>query len=188
MKPRILSRAVSLFTPGKRRTQQEVTNSDREEKGDFTRIGSSEIQSAAVPVSLSEPTAAVALEVNAKQESEIIIGDIDAEANEACPMRVLRDNEPTKARYKAAIDQLERCFTRASTREAYPFIDFDEFRQTNQTIPYLREKVDQMLGTRQSPAKNGNILRRIFVAMTPFSKCLLLLTSQPVLSPSRCRN
>jgi len=185
-KPRILSRVLS-FCRTKHTTKSSVSSlqdSARKDKANLPGHDKSSTQSTA----FTGPAGTTA-EVHGNAKS-------DTSDNSICqssvfnddepilePIRALGDSERTQMRYKEAVDQLEKCLARATSHETFPFLNFDEFRENNQ-VAYLREKIDQMLQARHSLAKNGNVLRRIFAAMTPFSKTLLLVAvqSQPVSS------
>lgn len=92
--------------------------------------------------------------------------------------RVFGDRERTEKRYNEAVKQLEKCIAiRPSNCESLYLFAFDEIRQNNQ-IPFLREKIDEMLEARKSEAKNRSVIQRIFTAMVPFSKSLLAVVVQ----------
>jgi len=180
MKPRFLSRFVSPFIP-KGRIKRPVTNSeDNVDKRDCLRVQCPTAQTALAPISISERIAVIEIDEQRTSES------ISTDDNEPGPIKALGDSERTRARYVFALELLRSCFTEVSTREGYSFIALDEFGETNQLIPDLREKIDQLLSARQSLPKDHNILRRIFAALTPFSKSLLSVgvQSQPVPLPS----
>jgi hypothetical protein len=99
------------------------------------------------------------------------------------PLRAFGDRERTEMRYNEAIKQLEECLAvRASSYETLQVPKFDEIRQDNQ-ISRLRDKIDEMLQTRKSPPNTNILVRRIFAAMVPFSKSLLVVAVQSQPAP-----
>ena len=191
-KPRILSRVLS-FCRTKHTTKTSVSslqvtdNPARKNKANLPGHDKSSTQSTAFTV-----PAGTTAEVYGNTKSETLDDSLNRcsvfndDEPVLEPIRALGDSERTQMRYKEAMDQLEKCLARATSHETFPFLNIDEFNlKENNQVAYLREKIDQMLQARHSLAQNRNVLRRIFAAMTPFSKTLLLVAvqSQPVSSP-----